>query len=154
VGQACGPHPQERREVAGQEGAAAVGAIAGADATDSPNDPGALGGYNLNHFLKVIHSYWPGLLRCYDSADLPRTITVDFLDRISFMDDGGSNETASFQGLREIASMQSVSSIKPSKATSGFASEIKRFDGVVLIAAPPRQEDSRPHVTLIPEVVS
>ena len=25
------------------------------------------------HFLKVTRSYWPGLFRCYDVADLPRT---------------------------------------------------------------------------------
>ena len=27
----------------------------------------------LKQFLKVTKSYWPGLFRCYDSADLPRT---------------------------------------------------------------------------------
>ena len=27
----------------------------------------------LKHFLKVTKSYWSGLFRCYDSADLPRT---------------------------------------------------------------------------------
>jgi hypothetical protein len=30
-------------------------------------------GTSLNHFLKVTKSDWPGLFRCYDSADLPRT---------------------------------------------------------------------------------
>jgi len=25
------------------------------------------------HFLKVTHSYWPGLFHCYDVPDLPRT---------------------------------------------------------------------------------
>jgi hypothetical protein len=30
-------------------------------------------GTSLNHFLKVTKSYWPGLFRCYDAADLPRT---------------------------------------------------------------------------------
>jgi hypothetical protein len=25
------------------------------------------------HFLKVTHSYWPGLFACYDDPDLPRT---------------------------------------------------------------------------------
>jgi hypothetical protein len=30
-------------------------------------------GTSLKHFLKVTKSYWPGLFRCYDSADLPRT---------------------------------------------------------------------------------
>jgi hypothetical protein len=28
---------------------------------------------SLNQFLKVSESYWPGLFRCYDTADLPRT---------------------------------------------------------------------------------
>jgi hypothetical protein len=28
---------------------------------------------NLRHFLKVSKSYWPGLFRCYESSDLPRT---------------------------------------------------------------------------------
>src|SRR5512135_2293692 len=28
---------------------------------------------NLEHFLKVSKSYWPGLFRCYESSDLPRT---------------------------------------------------------------------------------
>jgi hypothetical protein len=27
----------------------------------------------LAHFRKVTRSYWPGLFRCYDVADLPRT---------------------------------------------------------------------------------
>jgi hypothetical protein len=27
----------------------------------------------LRHFVKVTKSYWPGLFRCYESADLPRT---------------------------------------------------------------------------------
>jgi hypothetical protein len=27
----------------------------------------------LNQFLKVTKSYWPGLFRCYESSDLPRT---------------------------------------------------------------------------------
>src|SRR5262249_4461961 len=27
----------------------------------------------LKHFLKVTRSYWPGLFRCYESSDLPRT---------------------------------------------------------------------------------
>ena len=27
----------------------------------------------LKQFLKVTRSYWPGLFRCYDAADLPRT---------------------------------------------------------------------------------
>ena len=27
----------------------------------------------LKQFLKVTRSYWPGLFRCYDEADLPRT---------------------------------------------------------------------------------
>src|SRR4030088_2838357 len=27
----------------------------------------------LKHFLKVSKSYWPGLFRCYESSDLPRT---------------------------------------------------------------------------------
>src|SRR3954470_12309727 len=27
----------------------------------------------LGHFLKVSKSYWPGLFRCYESSDLPRT---------------------------------------------------------------------------------
>jgi hypothetical protein len=30
-------------------------------------------GEGLRHFLKVTKSYWPGLFRCYESADLPRT---------------------------------------------------------------------------------
>jgi len=30
-------------------------------------------GTSLKHFLKVTQSYWPGLFRCYDTADLPRT---------------------------------------------------------------------------------
>ena len=27
----------------------------------------------LRHFVKVSKSYWPGLFRCYESAELPRT---------------------------------------------------------------------------------
>jgi hypothetical protein len=27
----------------------------------------------LKHFLKVTKSYWPGLFKCYESSDLPRT---------------------------------------------------------------------------------
>jgi hypothetical protein len=36
---------------------------------------GALGGLAeaFDHFRKVTRSYWPGLFRCYDTADLPRT---------------------------------------------------------------------------------
>jgi hypothetical protein len=36
---------------------------------------GSLGGLAeaFDHFRKVTRSYWPGLFRCYDSADLPRT---------------------------------------------------------------------------------
>jgi hypothetical protein len=30
-------------------------------------------GAGLRHFLKVSKSYWPGLFRCYESVDLPRT---------------------------------------------------------------------------------
>jgi hypothetical protein len=30
-------------------------------------------GAGLRHFLKVSKSYWPGLFRCYESSDLPRT---------------------------------------------------------------------------------
>jgi Transposase, Mutator family len=30
-------------------------------------------GKGLRHFLKVSQSYWPGLFRCYESSDLPRT---------------------------------------------------------------------------------
>jgi hypothetical protein len=30
-------------------------------------------GAGLRHFLKVTKSYWPGLFRCYESPDLPRT---------------------------------------------------------------------------------
>jgi hypothetical protein len=30
-------------------------------------------GTSLNHFLKATKSYWPGLFRCYDATDLPRT---------------------------------------------------------------------------------
>ena len=33
---------------------------------------GALGSA-VDHFLKVSHSYWPGLFACYDTPDLPRT---------------------------------------------------------------------------------
>ena len=28
---------------------------------------------SFQHFLKVTRSYWPGLFRCYDVAELPRT---------------------------------------------------------------------------------
>jgi hypothetical protein len=28
---------------------------------------------DLDHFLKVSRSYWPGLFRCYEASDLPRT---------------------------------------------------------------------------------
>jgi hypothetical protein len=35
-------------------------------------DPGPLAGAAA-HFAKVTASYWPGLFRCYDIADLPRT---------------------------------------------------------------------------------
>ena len=60
--------------VAGQEGAAAAGAIAGADATGGGHDRRSPRcGTGLKHFLKVTKSYWPGLFRCYESADLPRT---------------------------------------------------------------------------------
>jgi hypothetical protein len=36
---------------------------------------GALGSLAgaFDHFRKVTRSYWPGLFRCYDTADLPRT---------------------------------------------------------------------------------
>lgn len=27
----------------------------------------------MDHFLKVSHSYWPGLFHCYDVTDLPCT---------------------------------------------------------------------------------
>jgi hypothetical protein len=27
----------------------------------------------VDHFLKVSHSYWPGLFHCYSLPDLPRT---------------------------------------------------------------------------------
>ena len=27
----------------------------------------------LSHFLRVTKSYWPGLFRCYESGDIPRT---------------------------------------------------------------------------------
>ena len=30
-------------------------------------------GSGLRHFAKVSKSYWPGLFRCYESSDLPRT---------------------------------------------------------------------------------
>jgi hypothetical protein len=30
-------------------------------------------GTGLRHFLKVSKSYWPGLFRCYEFVDLPRT---------------------------------------------------------------------------------
>ena len=30
-------------------------------------------GSAIGHFLKVTRSYWPGLFRCYDVDDLPRT---------------------------------------------------------------------------------
>ena len=30
-------------------------------------------GKGLRHFLKVSKSYWPGLFRCYELSDLPRT---------------------------------------------------------------------------------
>jgi hypothetical protein len=30
-------------------------------------------GTSLKHFVKVTQSYWPGLFKCYESADLPRT---------------------------------------------------------------------------------
>jgi hypothetical protein len=30
-------------------------------------------GASLKHFWKVSQSYWPGLFRCYESSDLPRT---------------------------------------------------------------------------------
>jgi mutator family transposase len=30
-------------------------------------------GASLRHFLKVSRSYWPGLFRCYESPDIPRT---------------------------------------------------------------------------------
>jgi hypothetical protein len=33
---------------------------------------GRLGGA-VDHFLKVSRSYWPGLFKCYDGADVPRT---------------------------------------------------------------------------------
>jgi hypothetical protein len=28
---------------------------------------------DIEHFLKVSRSYWPGLFHCYDIQDLPRT---------------------------------------------------------------------------------
>jgi hypothetical protein len=36
---------------------------------------GAAGGLGeaIGHFRKVTRSYWPGLFRCYDVTDLPRT---------------------------------------------------------------------------------
>ena len=30
-------------------------------------------GDDLKHFVKVTKSYWPGLFRCYESSDIPRT---------------------------------------------------------------------------------
>ena len=73
MGQARGPHPQERGGVAGEEGAATAGATAGADrrAAATTGEPSVRAG--LKQFLKVTRSYWPGLFRCYDAADLPRT---------------------------------------------------------------------------------
>ena len=73
MGQVRGPYPQERGGVAGEEGAATAGATAGADAPggDDDGEPSVRAG--LKQFLKVTRSYWPGLFRCYDAADLPRT---------------------------------------------------------------------------------
>ena len=73
MGPARGPYPQERGGVADEEGAATAGAIAGAvrRAATTTGEPSVRAG--LKQFLKVTRSYWPGLFRCYDAADLPRT---------------------------------------------------------------------------------
>ena len=73
MGPARGPYPQERGGVADEEGAATAGATAGADrrAATTTGEPSVRAG--LKQFLKVTRSYWPGLFRCYDTADLPRT---------------------------------------------------------------------------------
>jgi Transposase, Mutator family len=40
-------------------------------ATITTAEPSVASG--LKHFLKVSKSYWPGLFRCYESSDIPRT---------------------------------------------------------------------------------
>src|SRR4051812_7151143 len=40
-------------------------------AAATADDPSVAKG--LKHFVKVTKSYWPGLFRCYESSDLPRT---------------------------------------------------------------------------------
>ena len=73
MGPARGPYPQERGGVADEEGAATAGATSGAmrRAATTTGEPSVRAG--LKQFLKVTRSYWPGLFRCYDTADLPRT---------------------------------------------------------------------------------
>ena len=43
----------------------------GCRAATTTGEPSVRAG--LKQFLKVTRSYWPGLFRCYDAADLPRT---------------------------------------------------------------------------------
>ena len=45
--------------------------LLGRTARVTTGEPSARAG--LKQFLKVTRSYWPGLFRCYDAADLPRT---------------------------------------------------------------------------------
>ena len=45
----------------------------GADASGGGNGREPLVRDGLRHFLKVSKSYWPGLFRCYESSELPRT---------------------------------------------------------------------------------
>lgn len=40
--------------------------------TASPGAPGSVAAH-LKHFLKVTQSFWPGLFRCYETSELPRT---------------------------------------------------------------------------------
>ena len=71
LGAPCGGRPAQQ-EGAGRRGGAA--ALPRADRCDRapPEGCGRLQ-EAFAHFRKVTRSYWPGLFRCYDVADLPRT---------------------------------------------------------------------------------
>ena len=79
----------------------------------------------LKQFLKVTRSYWPGLFRCYDAADLPRT--NNDLEHTF-----GSHRYHERRSSGRRRSSPGLVVMGPARVISGLATRLRPAEGLVL----------------------
>src|SRR5262249_37428421 len=79
----------------------------------------------LKRFLKVTKSYWPGLFRCYESADVPRT--NNDLEHAF-----GSHRYHERRASGRRRAAPGLGGVGPARGSSGFATRLRPDEGLVL----------------------